>query len=510
VKEHSIIESPFLETCDLPIDDFKAKAFVMVIFGGAGDLSRRKLIPALYNIFQEKVAEEFSILSLGRRGMTDESYRAFLEKEAKPFLGDRYDKETWDAFVKKFFYQSGDFGEEKAYKVLKKRISDLCGKNNANNLLYYLAVPMQVVSAIVSNLSKYDLCKGKEETRIVIEKPFGSDSGSAKKLNECLLEAFREDQIFRIDHYLGKETVQNIIFFRFGNTIFEPLWNRNFIDHVQITVAEELGVEDRSLFYEKTNVIRDIVQNHIMQLIALVAMEPPVGFEADFIRNEKVQVFNSLRIMDEHSSRDDTVIGQYGNGTVNGKTVKGYREERGVAGNSRTPTFFAGKFFIDNWRWAGVPFFVRTGKRLGKRITEIAVEFKTPPLKLLGRTCDIVEPNTLIMRIQPEEEISLNFSVKYPGPTNKTYPVDMVFNYGKAFKIKLDPAYERLLVDCMKGDLTLFPRQDGIEAMWAAVDPIISHWEASGEEVPVYNAGSWGPKEAYGLLERDGRNWRVL
>ena len=367
-----------------------------------------------------------------------------------------------------------------------------------------------MVPVLIKILSSFDLCKGVVKPKIIIEKPFGTDQNSAYELNRFIRKEFDESQIYRIDHYLGKETVQNIIFFRFGNSIFEPVWKRNYIDHVQITVAEDLGVETRALFYEKSGVIRDISQNHIMQLIALVAMEPPVGFEADLIRDEKVKVFRTIRPMDEAYLDANMVIGQYERGKISGSEVPAYIDEEGVSPTSKTPTFFAGKFYIDNWRWAGVPFYVRTGKRLGKRITEIAIEFKKPPLKMLGRECDIIEPNTLVFSIQPEEEISLRFSVKYPGAGNKPYRVKMNFNYPNTFKVKSHSPYGRLLIDCMKGDLTLFARQDGVEAMWSVADQIIKRKESLVVEIPLYAAGSWGPKDAFDLILRDGRKWREL
>lgn len=345
---------------------------------------------------------------------------------------------------------------------------------------------------------------------MIVEKPFGRDRASAIKLNQVILKGFDEKQIYRIDHYLGKETVQNIIFFRFANSIFEPLWNRRYVDHVQITVAEDLGVEHRGVFYEQAGVVRDIVQNHVMQLVALVAMEPPVGFEADLIRDEKVKVFRTIRPLDETHIDEFIVRGQYGPGKIKGEDVPGYRQEQDVSPLSNTPTFIAAKLYVDNWRWAGVPFYVRAGKRLPKRITEICVQFKQPPLKLFGRPCDVLEPNLLAFGIQPHEEISLRLTVKYPGMGNQPYMVNMDFNYNETFNIKSYLAYYRLLIDCMKGDLTLFARQDGVEAMWSVVDPITDRWENTPPPgFPNYDAGTWGPKAAEELLSGEGHQWRT-
>jgi glucose-6-phosphate 1-dehydrogenase len=328
------------------------------------------------------------------------------------------------------------------------------------------------------------------------------------QLNNVLTHAFDENQIYRIDHYLGKETVQNIIFFRFSNSIFEHLWNRRYIDNVQITVAEDLGIEHRSTFYEQSGVIRDIVQNHLLQIIAMVAMEPPIGFEAEFIRDEKRKVFLSIHPMNEDLIDRFTVRGQYGPGKIKGQDVGGYREEEGVPVDSNTPAFFAAKFHIANWRWTGVPFYLRTGKRMAKRITEIAIEFKQPPLRLFGRTCDVLEPNILLLTLQPDEKISLRFGVKYPYSSNQIYTVNMSFGYEETFKTKFHHPYERLLLDCMKGDLTLFVREDEIEAMWNVVDPIIAQWEGiPPQHFPNYTAGTWGPPEAMFLLEHEGRHW---
>jgi glucose-6-phosphate 1-dehydrogenase len=509
-KKTSVIQSHFLDACEVPLEDFQTDPFIMVIFGGSGDLSKRKLIPTLYKLYADGLIDNFKIIGFGLPEMSDGEYQAFVNESVLEFAEGTCDVDKCIGFSGHFSYQNADLGDDVAYQSLAATICRISNENDAKNLLYYFAIPPGIVPLVIDKLSEHDLCKGTKRPKIIFEKPFGTDLESAVELNQRIKKEFDEDQVYRIDHYLGKETVQNIIFFRFANNIFEPLWNRNYIDNVQITVAESLGVENRALFYEKSGVIRDIFQNHIMQLIALVAMEPPVGFEADFIRNEKLNIFRTIRPMDEKYIDENTVIGQYAAGQIDGEDVPGYRDERDVAPDSGTPTFFAGKFFVDNWRFAGVPFYVRTGKRLAKRETEIAIEFKHPPLKLLGRTCDIIEPNTLVFTIQPDEEISLGFSVKYPGATNQPYPVKMVFNYARSFHIKHQTPYGRLLLDCMKSDQTLFARQDGIEAMWSVADPIIKRWESKTTGIPKYPAGSFGPKEAFNMIEKDGRKWREL
>lgn len=494
------IKSGFLKTCDVITEEPAIEPFVFVIFGAAGDLSRKKLLPTLFHICQENNSlNEFAVIGFGMPGVPDGEYRAFARGAVKKFGLGAFKEKDWSRFERNVSYLSADFAEAGGYKALCECIENISflPEKGGGNIIFYLAVPPEFVPVIVGQLSSHNMCKGTFRAKIVVEKPFGTDRETAARLNRQLLKAFDEEQIYRIDHYLGKETVQNIIFFRFANSIFEPLWNRRYVDHVQVTVAETISVESRGSFYEKTGVVRDIVQNHVMQLIALVAMEPPVGFEADLIRDEKVKVFRTIRSMDDAYIDKFTVKGQYGPGKIEGKDVPGYRQEEKVSRNSGTPTYFAGKFYLDNWRWAGVPFFVRAGKRLAERVTEILVQFKQPPLRLFGRTCDVLEPNALVLGIRPEEAIILRLTAKHPGSGNRPYVVDMDFNYRESFNVKKHIEYERLILDCMRGDLTLFARQDGVEAMWSVVDPIIRRWEeVTTYDFPNYPAGSWGPPAA--------------
>ena len=501
----------YLQTCDIPAPEVRVSPFTLVIFGGTGDLSKRKLLPALFHIYLEKeFPEEFSILGVGGSPLSDEEYRGVVEKALRESSEIRFDEEKWGGFRNHLRYLSGNLEEEETYQRLGLFFDQHppAAPAGPRKVVYYMALPPQIAPTVVKGLNGHGLCGPPLDAKIIVEKPFGRDASSAAQLNRLLTGAFEERQIYRIDHYLGKETVQNIIFFRFSNSIFEQLWNRRYIDNVQITVAEDLGIENRARFYEQAGVVRDIVQNHILQLIGLIAMEPPVGFEADFIRDEKTKVFRCLHPLREEQISQFTVIGQYGPGKIGGKEVPGYRQEKGVSAQSHTPTFFAGAFYIANWRWAGVPFYVRTGKRMARRITEIAIQFDQPPLRLFGRACDALEPNVLLLTIQPEEKISLRLGVKVPNRSNQIYPIDMKFSYGETFQSTPHPAYERLLLDCLRGDLTLFVRQDQIEAMWEAVDPVISFWENQPrQDFPNYAAGTWGPAEASQLLEREGRKW---
>ncbi len=493
-------------------ENFIKDPLVFVIFGGAGDLSKRKLIPALYRLYyNDRLDCKFKIIGTGIPELNNNRYRNLINESIKSFDDDIYDKNAVNKFKDNFEFLKLKFEISQDYQNLKNKIIDTAQnmKVKKPNIIYYLASPPQYSIDIINNLGNYDMQKI-FNSRIVMEKPFGYGLESAQKLNKKVLEVFNERQIYRIDHYLGKETVQNILFFRFGNSIFEPLWNRSQIDHIQITAAEEIGIGSRGKFYEENGVIRDIVQNHIMQLIALVTMEPPRVFEAEEIRNEKVKLIKSIERMDKQTAKKNIILGQYDNGKIGKKEVKGYREEENVANKSIVPTFMAGKFAINNWRWSGVPIYVRAGKRLNKKLTEIYIEFKKPPLKLFANKCNDINANGLLFSLQPEEKTSLKLNVKLPGIGNTPYSVDMSFNYHEVFETGFLPAYERLLIDCMKGDLTLFARKDGIEAMWENVGPLLDLTkDIAPDEFPNYKAGSWGPKGSKNLINRDNRKWRL-
>jgi glucose-6-phosphate 1-dehydrogenase len=483
--------------------------FFMVVFGGGGDLSRKQLIPSVFRLFQGGNIKQFSAVGIGRTVYTDDQYREKLKKNVQHKLQSEFQLDVWRRFEKNIFYRSANIDNPELYQQLCQRINAFKKQYPINSIIHYLAVQPSLVETIVNALLYAGLCRQEKTAKIVIEKPFGHDQDSARALNAKLSEAFDEDQIYRIDHYLGKETVQNILFFRFANNIFEPLWNQNYISHIQITVAESIGIENRGAFYEEAGVIRDMVQNHIMQLLALVSMEPPVSFDAQFIRDEKVKALKSIRILHADELKKHMVIGQYTRGTVKHEPAAGYREEINVNPQSHVPTYFAGKFLIDNWRFSGVPIYVRSGKRLARHLTQIIIQFKHPPLKLLEKTCGIMDPNCLIITIAPHEQIALRFGVKSPGSLNCTYPVNMLFDYQQAFKTVFYSPYERLLLDCMKGDLTLFARHDGIDAMWGIIDPVVACAEDSMKDDVcfLYPAGTWGPEQANYFIEKDGYRW---
>ena len=513
-KRRAFRRSPYSDSCPEQAHEFSVGPFVMVVFGGAGDLAARKLVPALYYLYEdEHFPNDFVALGVGLPEMSDSGFRKFGRSAIKKFSPEIYREKHVDRFVGNLAYLSGDLAKDETYDSLCRRLSELPrgGGLEAANVVVYMAVPPGLVPRIVDRLEKHALCRNLRNLKLVVEKPFGMDRESAGELNRKLLKAFRERQIFRIDHYLAKETVQNILFFRFGNSIFEPLWNSRFVEQVQIAVAEDIGIEKRGAFYERTGVIRDIVQNHLMQVLAMVTMEPPASFDPDLIRNERNEVFRGIRRMDLPYIKAHTVCAQYKPGKVAGKKVRGYREEENVAGNSRTPTFFAGRFMIDNWRWAGVPFYLRTGKRLTRRVSEIYVEFKQPPLRLFGKACEAIHPNGLVLNIQPAESIDLRLTVKYPGIGNNPRSVVMEVDYAEAFAAKQHPAYERVLVDCIKGDLTLFPREDEVDATWTLLDPVIDYWEnCPAKEIPGYAAGTWGPHQADRVVAADGKTWRLV
>ncbi len=487
--------------------------------GVTGDLSQRKLFPSLYRLHRGgQPARGFlhrggRPAGLGRRGVPGVSSVRILEQ----FLGESLQEQEWETFAQSLFFSAGEFGDPGTYHDLRQKVAELDKERvHTGNRLFYLAAPPSTYLEIISGLGQAGLAstraQGAGAVRILVEKPFGTDLESAKELNERLRDWFREDQIFRIDHYLGKETVQNILVFRLANRIFEPVWNQEYVDHVQITVSEELGVAGRGSYYEEAGAMRDIIQNHVLQLLALVAMEPPVTFDETGVRDEKVKVLRALRSMEGEEVDRSVVRGQYTPGLILGEAVPGYREEEGVSPTSLTETFVAMKVFVDSWRWAGVPFYLRTGKRLAKRVTEIAIEFERPPLAIFGRAAMAdSQPNVLVIHVQPEEGISLRFGSKVPGQTIRIHDVTMDFRYGTSFGVQIADAYERLLLDAFLGDTTLFTRDDAVEAAWAFVDRIIDRWHSPGGPDPKpYPAGSWGPEEAEELMARDSREWRRL
>ena len=495
----------------------------VVIFGATGDLTQKKLMPSLYTLARlGMIPPNVAILGVARRPKTDEAFRSEMAEAILGAAAGAAKPALWDAFAQGLFYVQAEFHDAEGYTRLRAALERVDQeRGTAGNRLYYLATAPEFYGDIIQQLERHGLVEragptrgagdGRRPwTRVVVEKPFGRDLKSAQALNRALLRVFREGQIYRIDHYLGKETVQNILVFRFANGIFEPLWNQHFIDHVQITVAESGGVEERAGYYETAGVVRDIVQNHMVQLLTLVAMEAPVAFDPDQVRDEKVKVLRAARRLTQDDVQSEVVLGQYAAGVVGGEEVPGYRSEPRVAPASRTPTFAAMRLFLDNWRWAGVPFYLRTGKRLPKRATEIAVQFKQAPLPLFpegGR-----EPNLLTLNIQPDEGIALRFIAKAPGTAMSLRPVNMGFQYGAAFGGEELTAYERLLLDCMLGDPTLFTRRDEVESAWELLEPLLTWWDKSDPPPPVvsYEAGTWGPDAARAVIERDGRRWRRL
>ena len=493
----------------------------VVIFGATGDLTHKKLVPALYTLARlGMLPEECAIVGFARRPKTDEVFREELAKAVLSSGPAAPDTAAWDGFARRLHYVQADFHDPEGYNRLRKTLERLDReRGTAGNRLYYLATAPELYGEIVQRIGEEKLAPrtapgadgGRPWTRVVVEKPFGRDLASAQELNRMLLRVFRESQIFRIDHYLGKETVQNILVFRFANGIFEPIWNQHYVDHVQITVAETVGIEGRAGYYETAGVVRDIIQSHMMQLLTLMAMESPVAIEPESVRSEKVKVLRSARRIAADDVPRNVVFGQYSRGSIEGQAVPGYREEPRVAPDSRTPTFVAMRLFVDNWRWAGVPFYLRSGKRLPKRVTEVAVQFKRAPLPLFGDSA-ASEPNLLVLNIQPDEVISLRFVAKVPGMAMTLRPVNMGFRFGTAFGGEEMSAYERLLLDCLLGDSTLFTRRDEVEEAWALMEPVLNWWERSDppEAIPIYAAGTWGPEAARPLIGRHGRRWRSL
>jgi len=489
-------------------------ACAIVVFGATGDLTARKLMPALYNLARVRLLPGgLSIVGLARRDWSDEQFRAAMREAITRYSREPLEEALWDSFARMLHYVSGDFDDLKAYLALHDRLARQDeAHGTSGNRLFYLATPPTAYASIAQHLGEAGLVRGGRTggwARLVVEKPFGRDLKSARDLNEALGLVFRERQIFRIDHYLGKETVQNILVFRFGNGIFEPIWNRRYVDNVQVSVAETVGVEQRGGYYEEAGALRDMVQNHLLQVLSYVTMEPIASSRGDAVRDEKVKVLQAIRPVDDVAR--DTLRGQYAAGASLGKKVPGYREEAGVAADSRIETFVAMKLQIDNWRWADVPFYLRTGKRLPKRATEVAITFKTAPLQLFRQMAgDGPTPNLLVLRIQPDEGISLRFGAKVPGTRMDVRPVNMDFRYGSAFGEDAPEAYERLLLDAMLGDPTLFTRWDGVELAWELLTPVLDAWAQGACPIEPYEAGSWGPDGARLLLERDGREWHRM
>ncbi|WP_017325104.1 glucose-6-phosphate dehydrogenase [Synechococcus sp. PCC 7336] len=488
---------------------------LFVLFGASGDLAARKLIPAIYRQFQaRRLPAQFALVGVARREWTHEIYREKMHAAVEEFAPNDVGRPgVWGDFASRLFYSPLNIQERESYLRLNELLDRLDREQNIRgNRVFYLSVSPKLFPSALEQLADTGMIADVSKNRIVIEKPFGRDLPSAQELNQIVSAVCDEKQVFRIDHYLGKETVQNMMVFRFANAIFEPLWNRNYIDHVQITVAETVGVEERAGYYDSSGALRDMLQNHLMQIYALAAMEPPVSLGGDGVRNEKVKVVQATRVANPRNIAACAVRGQYSSGWMSGRQIPGYLEEPDVNPESATPTFVAVKLMCDNWRWQGVPFYLRTGKRLPKKVSEIAIFFRQVPLLLFESAAQQLSPNVLTMRIQPDEGISLRFEAKMPGPDILTRSVDMDFQYGTAFGTKTADAYDRLLLDSMLGDQTLFMRSDEVEAAWRVVTPLLTDWEDpdASHRVSQYEAGTWGPAAAEELLTKEGRRWRRL
>lgn len=484
----------------------------VVILGAGGDLTRRKLIPSLLHLLEDGLLHPATrIAGVGRTPMTDDAFRDDMRKALSPEAG------LWERFAPMLSWIAGDLAMSSTYQDIKEQLEVIeAGETGDRGRLFYLAVPPSLYATVIEGLSKSGAAPWQDDSRdprwvrVVVEKPFGRSLETARALNRVIGDALAEHQVYRIDHYLGKETVQNLMVFRFANSIFEPVWNRHHIHHVQITAAETLGVEHRAGYYEEAGVVRDMFQNHLLQLLTLSAMEPPVTSKADAVRDEKVKVLRAIRPITKEAIAAYAVRGQYGAGVIDGKKVPGYHEEEGVALESKTPTYAAMRMMVDNWRWEGVPFFLRSGKRLARRDTEIAIHFRAPPHLMFPAAGGLASaPNVLVIQVQPDEALSLSFGIKVPGAGMRMTEVRMDFSYAEAFGRSDHDAYETLLLDCMAGDPTLFIRADATEAAWKVVDPVIAAWESDPGEIPPYPAGSWGPREADALIASCGARWRT-
>lgn len=491
----------------------------IVIFGASGDLTKRKLLPSIYHLVANGVLrKEFAIIGVGRRDWSDRDFRGHLREAMEEFASPNIDNELWDLFEDRLSYCSGSYTDLETYRKLDRMLEqEATARETGGNVLFYLSVPPESFGSISTYLGESGLLREPAGNwrRVVIEKPFGHDLASAMELNLTLSKVMAERQVFRIDHYLGKEVSQNLLVFRLGNSIIEPVWNRNHIDSVEITAAESIGVEGRAAFYESTGAFRDMIQTHLLSVMALVSMEPPTSLEGEAVRNEKAKLLDAIRIPSKEEVRTGTVRGRYGEGEVNGQLVPGYLDEPSVPSESTVETYAAIKLWVDNWRWAGVPFYLRTGKRLARRVTEIVIRFKNPPLQLYGKTeCSPLGPNLLIMRIQPNEGMTLQMRAKTPGTVTRTRAVAFEFDYSQFGSVEFSDhstGYEKLLYDCIVGDPTLFHRADMVEAAWEIATPILDGWESGiAGELTTYAAGSWGVKEADRLMGKDGRQWWTM
>jgi len=508
--------TPKVSRMDIVCAEQPAGPTALVVFGASGDLTQRKLLPSLFDLYRrDLLPEQFFILGCGRTQMSDEQFAQFAAQAIAKNSDKAPDKAN--SFIRKCHYTSGDYADAELYETLKQRIKVLNKQHKVDgNLILYLSVPPFLYPVVVEHLGAAGLScpqtsENTERIRLIIEKPFGRDLASAAELNTVISRCFHESQVCRIDHYMGKETVQNILMFRFANSIFEPIWNRNYIDHVQITIAESVGIEHRAGYYDSTGALRDMFQNHMLSMLALVAMEPPVSFEADRVRDEKIKLLRAIRPIQFDPSTAQTVRGRYTAGKVGGKDVCGYLQEKGVPVDSNTETFVAAKLLVDNWRWRGVPFYVRTGKRLAAKDTEIVITFRHVPHSMfISAGIDELPPNVLTLQIQPQEAMSLQFQAKRPGSKMCIGTLDMRFNYCDVFGVQMPEAYSRLLLDAMLGDQTLFNRYDSVEAAWKLFDPVLRAWQDKDTPLYDYPAGAAGLPAADKLIEADGRKWRTI